>query len=61
MKNWIAKFNWKDELQFTGKPSKTRKRHAHERAKYRFLTWIENNLLGGWNLGGFKNYILLKK
>ena len=61
MKNWIAKFDWKDELQFTGKPSGTRKKHAHEKLKYRFLTWIENNLLGGRNLGGFKNYILLKK
>ncbi|MCD4834374.1 MAG: hypothetical protein K8R31_11305 [Bacteroidales bacterium] len=61
MKDWIAKFDWKDELQFTGKPSGTRKKHAHERLKYRFLTWIENNLLGGRNLGGFKNYILLKK
>ncbi len=61
MKDWIAKFDWKDELQFAGKPSPTRKKHDHENLKYRFLTWIENNLLGGRNLGGFKNYTLLKR
>jgi hypothetical protein len=61
MKEWKAKFDWKDELQYSGKPSPTRKKHAHERFKYRFLTFIENNLLGGRNLGGFKNYILLNR
>ena len=61
MKDWIAKFDWKDELQYSGKPSKTRKKHAHENLKYRVLTFIENNLLGGRNIGGFKNYILLRK
>ena len=61
MKDWIAKFDWKDELQFVGKPSNTRKKHAHERIKYRFLTWIENSFLGGRNLGGFRNFILLKR
>jgi hypothetical protein len=61
MNEWIKKFDWQDELQYTGKPSKTRKKHAHERLKYRLLTWIEQNLLGGKTLGGFKNYILLNR
>jgi hypothetical protein len=61
MQEWISKFNWKDELQFTGKAAKTRKKHAHEKFKYRFLTFIENNLLGGESIGGFKNYKLLNK
>ena len=61
MKEWIAKFDWKDELQYSGELSGTRKKLAHEIFKYRFLTWIENNLLGGRNLGGFKNHILIKK
>lgn len=61
MNEWIKKFDWEHELQHSGKPSKTRKKHAHERLKYRLLTWIENNLLGGKTIGGFKNYILLKR
>jgi hypothetical protein len=61
MQEWMSKFDWKDDLQYTGKASKTRKKHAHERLKYRFLTFIENNLLGGESLGGFKNYNLLNK
>ena len=61
MKEWMKKFDWKNELQFSGKPSKNRKRHAHENLKYRLLTWIENHLLGGKAIGGFKNYILLKR
>ncbi|MBU8893699.1 MAG: hypothetical protein KOO66_13045 [Bacteroidales bacterium] len=61
MITWIEKFNWKDELQYIGKANNKRKKHAHEKIKYRCLTWIENNLRGGVSLGGFKNYILLKK
>jgi hypothetical protein len=60
MKEWIKKFDWQDELQYFGKPSKTRKKHAHEKLKYRLLTWVEQYLLKGKTLGGFKNYILLK-
>jgi len=61
MKEWMETFNWQDELQYTGKPAKTRKKHAHERLKYRLITWVERNLLGGKTLGGFKNYILLNR
>jgi len=61
MKDWMSKFDWQNELQYTGKASKTRKKHAHEKLKYRFLTFIENNFLGGESLGGFKNYNLLNK
>ncbi|MEE4198365.1 MAG: hypothetical protein V2I54_12030 [Bacteroidales bacterium] len=61
MKDWINSFDWADEMQYSGKPSKTRKKHAHERLKYRLVTWIEQNLLGGKSLGGFKNYTLLDR
>ncbi len=61
MQEWMNKFDWKNELQYTGEASKARKKHAHEKLKYRVLTFIENNLLGGENLGGFKNYNLLNK
>ncbi|MBZ4683374.1 MAG: hypothetical protein PWP46_1691 [Fusobacteriaceae bacterium] len=61
MKEWIEKFNWKDKLQYSGEPNPYRKKHKHEKLKYRILTFIEQKIIGGRQLGGFRNYILLKK
>jgi hypothetical protein len=57
MKEWIEKFNWADELQYSGKPRKDRPAHKHEMLKYRIISWIENNLNGGRAIGGFNNFI----
>jgi len=56
----ISKMNWKDKLQYSGKPNPYRQLHKHERLKYRFLSFIEKYLFGGKQIGGFKNYIFLK-
>ncbi|TDT70614.1 hypothetical protein EV215_1165 [Hypnocyclicus thermotrophus] len=61
MKKWIEKFDWKDKLQYSGKPNPYRKKHKHEKLKYKILTFVEQKILGGKQLGGFRNYILLKK
>jgi len=61
MKEWIAKFDWKDQLQYSGKPQKTRKKHKHEQLKYRIISCFENSFLRGNTIGGFKNYRLLKR
>jgi len=62
MKSWMDRFDWKDQLRFSGPvrsmnpiPSK------HDLPKYRLITSIEKWILGGRRLGEFKNYILLKK
>lgn len=56
MKEFISKFNWRDELD--NEDSKKRQ-HKHDKLKYRLLTTIEQNLLGGNQIAGFKNYELL--
>lgn len=61
MKEWIDKFNWQDKLQYEGKINNLRKKHKHEKIKYRLLTFIEQNLFFGKQIGGFKNYIKLNK
>jgi len=61
MEKWIKKFNWADKLQYSGKPNPNRKKHKHEKLKYKILTFIEQKFLGGKQIGGFKNYILLNK
>ena len=61
MKSWIEKFNWRKELQYKEISNLDRKLHKHEKLKYKIVTWIENNILGGKTIGGFKNYILKKR
>jgi hypothetical protein len=58
LKNWIAKFDWTEELQ---KNMRNPESHKHDRIKYRLLTFVEQNFLGGRLIGGFKNYKLLSE
>lgn len=60
MQERIAQMDWKDKLQYSGRPNRFREPHKHERMKYRLLSFFERHLLGGRQIGGFKNYILLK-
>ena len=61
MNEMISRFDWKDRLQYSGKPAADRAHHKHELFKYRLLSFIENKLLGGKRLGEYRNYILLKR
>ena len=61
MKDWIAKFDWKDQLQYTGKPRRDRRPHVHEQLRYRLMGWIKRTFPGAETLGEFRNYILLKR
>ncbi|MCK9618224.1 MAG: hypothetical protein M0R21_10365 [Lentimicrobiaceae bacterium] len=60
MKEWISRFNWKEQLQYGGKPNPERPRHKHEKCKYRIFGWLKQQLpfLKEW--GTFKNYIRAK-
>ncbi len=62
MKSWIARFNWRDQLRFSG-PDRSLNPviSKHDKPKYRFLSWLEKNLPGDRRLGEFKNYIRLEK
>jgi len=53
----IQEMNWKHLLADTG-PDSTH--YHHDKFKYRFLTSLEQKFLGGRQIGGFKNYVLLK-
>jgi hypothetical protein len=59
MQNWIKRFDWEEQLRYEDAPLK-RKKFKHERKKYQLITWLEQNLLGGRQIGGFKNYILVR-
>jgi hypothetical protein len=61
MAEWIGKFNWRDDLRYYGPLSANLPRAKHDLLKYRFISFLENNLFGGRRLGEFKNYILVKE
>ncbi len=60
MKEWIAQFDWANQLRESGPFPTDRELHKHERLKYRILTFFEQRLLNGNHIGGFKNYIIVK-
>lgn len=61
MKEWMAKHDWSDQLQYSGGINPNRPKHKHERTKYRMVSWVENKLNGGKVIGGFKNYNIIGK
>jgi len=61
MKEWISKFNWKEQLNYSSKENNpNREKWKQESLKYKLVTFFEQNLFGGKDLFGFKNYKLLK-
>lgn len=57
MRQRIAAMDWRDQLDYEGK---SKARFDHDKLKYRFLTFLEQKIFGGRQIGGFRNYILLK-
>ncbi|OQX98173.1 MAG: hypothetical protein B6I24_06090 [Bacteroidetes bacterium 4572_128] len=57
MKKWIKKFHWKEQLKYSGKINKNRKKHKHERLKYKIITFLEK--IVGKPLFEKKNYFLI--
>lgn len=59
MENWIGKFDWEKDLQYSGNIDETRELFEHEKLKDRIISFVENNIMGGNHIFGFKNYISL--
>ena len=60
MKDFIGRFDWENQLQYGGSRNRNRLPHKHEKWKYRLLTFLEQQILGGTELFGFKNYELIR-
>ncbi len=57
MKDFIKKFNWQHQLY----PQKKEfRKHKQDKLKYRLLSFIEQNILGGKQIAGQKNYYIVK-
>ncbi|MCE2502493.1 MAG: hypothetical protein J4G05_00280 [Chlorobi bacterium] len=62
MNERIADFDWGGELNYGKRDRQTnRSKQKHERLKYRLLTALEQGVLGGRQIGGFHNYVLLNR
>lgn len=59
MNDFVAKFNWGDKLRYGPRSGSEQKKH--EKLKYRVLTFLEQNLFGGEQIFGFRNYKLLRR
>lgn len=59
MEEKIKAFDWANKLRIEGPIPNNRPKFKHERLKYRVTTWLEQNIMGGRMIGGFKNYILI--
>ncbi len=60
MRGRIEAMDWGDRLQQTGRPDPARRKHKHERLRYRLLTWLERTFRGGRRMCSFENYHLLR-
>ena len=56
MKDFIKRFDWELELY---PHNKNVKKHKHDKFKYRMLTFLEQKILGGKQIAGFRNYELI--
>ncbi|HLK30039.1 MAG TPA: hypothetical protein VKT28_15770 [Puia sp.] len=59
MKDAIAQHSWKDKLDYGKKLRITRPKAAHEKFKYRFISFMEKHIIHG-KLFGYKNWNVLK-
>jgi hypothetical protein len=59
MNEWMKKLDWQDKLHY-GKNYNATNRDIlkHEESKYRILSFIENNFLGGKQIFGWRNWKL---
>lgn len=57
MQHRISQHDWAHLLREKGPMASNRHLFKHERLKYRVITWIEQHLCGGRQLGAFRNYI----
>lgn len=62
MEEWISRFDWGDQLQYSGKPkTKGKRRGRHEKLKNRIFSFVKYKILNMPMLGEFNNFILLKR
>ena len=62
MNDWINKFNWDKQLRKTGRLRSFNKLILkHDMLRYRIISWVEKYLLFDVQLGGFRNFIQVRK
>lgn len=61
MRKWLDAFDWAEKLYQEGPLRTDRPKFKHEKIKYQIVSFLEQKVLGGKEIGGFQNYILIKK
>ncbi len=60
MEDFRKKINWKEKLNYSKKAKLDRPKMKHEKAKYRFITMIENIFNHGKDLFGYTNWNIIR-
>ena len=60
MKEWIEKFNWKDQLHYEKDYKVTRQKMKHEKFKSKFNTFIQQKLFQNKIYYGYDNWEIVK-
>ena len=55
MKSRVESLDWQDVI-LKNDQAQNPPKFKHEKLKYRLRSWVELKLLGGKEIGGFKNY-----
>lgn len=62
MQEKIAQFNWADALNYSKKQNNPNaEKMKHDKWKYKFITFVEQKILGGKEIFASRNYVLLKR
>lgn len=59
MEERIGRFDWADSLNYGKHHGAAGVTHAHERLKYRAISWLERTFFGGRHLFASRNYLML--
>ncbi|MBK8485299.1 MAG: hypothetical protein IPO86_04800 [Saprospiraceae bacterium] len=59
MKDFMNRFNWKEQLHYDKNYKAGRLPLKHEKIKYRILSFVEKNILGGRQIFGYRNWSIL--
>ncbi|MFZ1611238.1 MAG: hypothetical protein WAT52_09235 [Chitinophagales bacterium] len=62
MQEKIAQFDWAEELNYSKKQTNPNaEKMKHDKLKTKFITFVEQHILGGKEIFASKNYVLLKR
>ena len=61
LQEWMAKFDWADQLDKDGSRGPGTHKFKHAKLKYKFVEWLEDTFNGGKQIVGYSNWKKLRR